>query len=105
MIILEYNHRQNSSDLWRGMDRKRSTMLFWKTNNIRSEMLALDGRWKLFEPNRRREEVRLFDVESDPAELVNVATRNPGVTKTLWEAIAKWNSTLPKTYSKSQDKD
>jgi hypothetical protein len=90
---------ESMADLRRGMDRKRSTMLLWKSNNISPEMVALDGGWKSFEPNRLWEEDRLSDVESNPADSVSLATRNPGVTKISREAIAKWNSTLPKTYS------
>lgn len=91
--------------IWLGKDRERARPLLWKLNNIRSEIVIRDGQWKLFEPTRKKGETELFDILADPAESHNLAAKNPDVVKSLKEKIAKWNATLPKEYTKSDDKE
>jgi len=89
----------------KGKESERAKPLFWKTNSVRSEMVVRDGHWKLFDPNRKKGEFELYDVRADPAEARNVAAKNPEVANRLKELIAKWNATLPKEYTKTNDKD
>jgi N-acetylgalactosamine-6-sulfatase len=96
---------EDVSGVWLGKDRERTKPLFWKTNNVRSEMVVRDGPWKLFEPTKKKGERELFHIPTDPAEKVNVAEKNPAVVAQLKAKIAKWNATLPKEYTKSDDKD
>lgn len=97
---------EDLSGVWLGKDRERSKPLFWKTNNVRSEMAILDGKWKLFDPNGKKgEAAELFNTDTDPAESQNVAAKNPDVVKDLKSKIAGWNATLPKEYTKADDKD
>ena len=93
------------SDVLKGKDGERTKPLFWKTNNVRSEVVVRDGNWKLFDPNKKKGEFELYDVRSDPAEARNLAAKEPEVVDRLKVQIAKWNATLPKEYSKTADKD
>ena len=52
-----------------------------------------------------RSRIELFDIVADPAESENLASRHPEVVKRLTGKIAMWNATLPKEYTKSNDKD
>lgn len=96
---------EDVSAVWLGKDRDRTKPLFWKTNNVRSEMVIRDGPWKLFEPTKKKGETELFNIPTDAAEKENVAARNPEVVAQLKAKIAKWNATLPKEYTKSDDKN
>lgn len=93
------------SDVWLGKDRERTKPLLWKVSNVKSEIVIRDGRWKLFVPKRKKSEVELFDILTDKAETQNLASKNPDVVKSLMEKIARWNATLPKEYTKADDKD
>jgi N-acetylgalactosamine-6-sulfatase len=94
------------SAVWFGKERERDKPLFWKTNNIRSEMVIRDGKWKFFDANgKKRSTDELFDILADPEEKVNVVSKYPEVVKQLKDKLAKWNATLPKSYTKSKDDD
>ena len=96
---------ENVSAVWQGNHRERTKPLLWKTNNAKSEMAIRDGKWKLMDPNRKKGRIELFDIVADPAESENLASRHPEVVKRLTGKIAMWNATLPKEYTKSNDKD
>jgi N-acetylgalactosamine-6-sulfatase len=96
---------EDRSGVWLGKDSARTKPLFWKLNNVKSEMVIRDGKWKLFAPTRKKGEIELFDILADPAEARNIASQNPDIVKSLKEKIAKWNATLPNEYTKSDDKD
>ncbi len=96
---------EDVSGIWLGKDRERTKPLFWKTNNVRSEMVVRDGPWKLFQPYRKRGEIELYNVPADAAEKQNVAAKNPEIVTQLKAEIARWNATLPKEYTKSDDED
>jgi N-acetylgalactosamine-6-sulfatase len=96
---------ENVSAVWQGNHRERTKPLLWKTNNARSEMAIRDGKWKLFDPNRKKGQIELFDIVADPAESQNLTSRHPEVVRRLTEKIGRWNATLPKEYTKSNDKD
>lgn len=93
------------SDLWHGQERARTKPLLWKVNNVRSEMVIRDGVWKLFDPNRKKGAVELYNIATDPAEKHNLAATQPEIVKRLQSKIDTWNATLPKEYSKVEDKD
>jgi N-acetylgalactosamine-6-sulfatase len=96
---------EDVSEVWLGQDRKRTRPLFWKTNNVRSDIAIRDGDWKLFYTVRNRGETELYDLSVDRAETTNVATRHPDVVKRLTAKVEKWKATLPAEYVKTDDKD
>lgn len=96
---------EDVSDVWLGKHRERTKPLYWKTNNERSEMVVREGRWKLFVPNKKKGELELFNILTDPAEKHNLALKHSDVVAQLKAKIDKWNGTLPKDYTKSDDKD
>ena len=96
---------EDVSSVWLGKDRERTKPLFWKTNNVRSEIAIRDGNWKLHDPNRKKGDIELYNLVSDPAESINLATKNPALVQQLQAKIEKWNATLPKEYSKADDSD
>jgi len=92
-------------DIWKGQQRERAQPLLWKVNNVRSEMVIRDGPWKLFDPNGKKGTTELYNILSDPAEKQDLAAKHPEIVAQLKAKIAKWNATLPKEYSKVDDKD
>lgn len=96
---------EDVSGVWLGKDCKRVKSLFWKLSNVRSELVIRDGPWKLFEPTKKKGETALYHIPTDAAEKQNVAAKNPEIVAQLKAKIAKWNATLPKEYTKSDDKD
>jgi len=96
---------EDRSGVWLGKDSERTRPLFWKTNNVRSEIVIRDGKWKLFYPNRKKGELELYDILADPGEMRNLASQNLEVVKDLMEKILNWNATLPTEYTKSDDRD
>jgi N-acetylgalactosamine-6-sulfatase len=96
---------EDVSDIWQGQVRPRTKPLFWKVNNVKSEMVIRDGDWKLFEPSKKKGETELYHIGNDPAEKNNLAAKHAEIVKKLREQITKWNATLPKEYSKVDDKD
>ncbi len=94
---------EDVSAVWRGADQARSRPLFWKVNNVRSELVIRDGKWKLFNPNRKKGEVALYDLGTDPTEIRNVAAEYPDIVQSLSAKLLAWNAALPREYSKSAD--
>ena len=97
---------EDVSGIWLGKDRDaRTRPLFWKTNNVRSDIAIRDGHWKLFYPIRNRGETELYDLSVDRAESTNVAARHPEIVKQLTAKVEKWKATLPRDYVKTSDRD
>ncbi len=96
---------EDVSRVWFGKDQERTKPLFWKTNNVRSEIGIRVGNWKMIDPNRKQGEIELYDLSVDPSESKNLAAKNPEVVKELKAKIEKWRATLPKDYVKTADKD
>ncbi|MFN3325601.1 MAG: sulfatase [Bryobacteraceae bacterium] len=94
---------EDLSDALRGKPRTKSKPLLWENRFPvyghvldMSPMLAIrSGRWKLLmNPDRSR--VELFDIPKDPAEMDNLAARNPKVVAELSSKLLEWQKTLPK---------
>ena len=97
---------EDVSDIWLGKSRERTRPLFWKVNNVRSEVAVLDGSWKLIVPGARRGgEVELFDLSKDRAESRNLASSRPEIVQKLRAKADAWNATLPTEYIKSAGND
>ncbi|HMB71250.1 MAG TPA: sulfatase [bacterium] len=67
-----------------------------------SQRVVREGRWKLIhvpaETDRSDmtgEELELYDLETDPAELVNVARDNPDVVRRLFAVLEQWYESGP----------
>jgi N-acetylgalactosamine-6-sulfatase len=96
---------ENVSDIWLGKERARTKPILWKTSSIKSAIGILDGKWKLYHPNRKKGEIELFDLSVDERETKNIAQTNPMVVRELTAKVMNWNATLPKDYIKTKDKD
>src|SRR5262249_12892387 len=94
---------EDVSAVWLGKERERTKPLFWKVNNVRSDVAVRDGQWKLFVPTRKAGEVELYDLSVDWPESKNVAAQHPEVVKALGARVEKWKATLPKEYVKAND--
>jgi N-acetylgalactosamine-6-sulfatase len=93
---------EDASDILFGASRARTKPIYWEWrfhifgyNVNRSPILAIrDGKWKLLmNPDRTR--VELYDIPNDPAEMTNLADRNPQVVRDLSEKVLAWQKTLP----------
>lgn len=93
---------EDRSAVWLGTPQSREKPLFWEWRfNIagsilgKSPMLAIrEGKWKLLmNPDRSR--IELYDLESDPSELVNLAGRQKKVTRRLTKKLMAWKQSLP----------
>jgi N-acetylgalactosamine-6-sulfatase len=96
---------EDVSGVWLGKDRERTKPLFWKTNNVRSDIGIRDGKWKLFHTVRPKGQTELYDLSADPREGTNVAAKHPEVVKQLTAKVEAWKATLPKDYVKAGDGD
>jgi N-acetylgalactosamine-6-sulfatase len=96
---------EDASPAWWGSEFSRRTPLMWKTSSPPSASAIRDGHWKLHHPNSRRGDLELYDLAIDPAEQKNVASENPEIVKELSSKLMTWQTTLPKTYSKSETAD
>lgn len=65
----------------------------------------LVNNWKMHGSQRRKGEVKLHDLRSDPSESVNVADAHAEVLERLNAQLGAWLATLPKTYEKGDDKE
>jgi N-acetylgalactosamine-6-sulfatase len=83
----------------------RSKPLLWKTSSVGSEAGILEGSWKLIAPTRKRGEVELYNLASDPGESTNLAVQHPEIVSKLSGKLESWVATLPKEYVKTDDKD
>ena len=80
--------------------------LFWKTNNVRSDIAIRDGKWKLFYPTRNRGETELYDLSVDRAREHERRRETPRSRQGNSTAkVEKWKATLPKDNLKSNDND
>ena len=97
---------EDASAAWLGKaTHARTKPLFWKTSAPGSDSYICDGSWKLRLPTRRKDgEIELYDLKSDPDEENNLASQHPDVVKKLSAKLEAWNSTLPKEYAKTNDK-
>lgn len=93
---------EDMSDVFLGRPRPRRLPLMWEWRfNVagepfhRSPILGVrEGDWKLLiNPDRSR--VELYDIPRDPAQLNNVAERNPELVQRLAETVLAWQKTLP----------
>jgi arylsulfatase A-like enzyme len=66
-------------------------LLHWKTPY---GSIVRQGRWKLI-CNSRQKLLRLYDLEEDPGEHVNLAARRPEIVAELSEQIRRWEARLP----------
>jgi arylsulfatase A-like enzyme len=100
---------EDVSEVWLGKSRERTKPLFWKVNNVRSEVAILDGQWKLFLPGTRPAKkfdgVELYDLAKNPDETRNVAAEYPEIAQSLKAKALAWNSTLPTEYIKAPGND
>jgi hypothetical protein len=66
------------------------------TASYDDEVVAGDDRWLLLSDNLGLEQ-RLYDTRRDPAEQVDVASRQPGAVRRLWNAVLEdAGGTLPR---------
>jgi arylsulfatase A-like enzyme len=95
---------EDVSAAWLGKLHTRTRPLLWKTSNPKSELAIRSGPWKLHYPNRKRGELELFNISTDPGETKNLVAQHPEIVQALSTQIERWNATLPKDYIKSDDK-
>lgn len=95
---------EDVSDAWLGHTHKRTKPLYWKTSNVRSQIVIRDGDWKLLDPNEQRGELELYNLADDPGETQNLAASRPEIAAALKAKVRTWNATLPTSYAKG-DKD
>jgi len=96
---------EDSSKAWLGGTHTRSKPLFWKTNADNSAPAMRWENWKLRAPQRRRGEVELYDLASDPGEKINLAEKRPEIVKLLTDKIEAWRAGLPKHYEHGDAKE
>jgi arylsulfatase A-like enzyme len=82
----------------------RTNLLYWEYGRNetfgyppkqRSPNVAIrDGKWKLL-VNADGSDVQLYDLEADQHETMNVADKNPEITKRLKDLALKWRKSLP----------
>lgn len=66
----------------------------FKTADRAPHLAVRDGKWKLLaEPDGS--EVQLYDLEADPSEAVNLASKQPGLRDRLLKRLVGWGSRLP----------
>jgi arylsulfatase A-like enzyme len=100
---LEFDGEDMSAKWFNSNAADRSRPLLWKTSAPRSPATVREGRWKLHEPNNRREQVELYDINADRGETRNVAAEHPDVVQHLSALVAQWQARLPKAYEKGRE--
>lgn len=99
-------HGEDASAAWLGKaPHIRTKPLLWKTSSPNSDPAIRDGQWKFHGSHRRKGEVELYDLVTDPGEQHNLAAQRPDVVKLLSAKLEAWQATLPKSYDKSDDGD
>ncbi|MGV3660552.1 MAG: sulfatase [Prosthecobacter sp.] len=96
---------EDTSKAWLGGTHVRKKPLFWKTSSPNSDPAIRLGNWKFHGSNRRKGEVELYDLASDPEERLNLAEKHPEVVTRLSSTLAAWAHTLPAEYVKGEGKD
>lgn len=96
---------EDSSKALLGGVHVRSKPLFWKTSSEKADATMLWENWKLHGSNRKKGEVALYDLSTDPSESINLADKNPAVLKRLTAQLTAWTATLPEAYEKGDVKD
>lgn len=95
---------EDVTDILLGSGREHKKPLFWEwkyeisgSQQYSPPRLAVrKGDWK-FLCNPDGSSAELYDLMSDPAETINLATQKPEVTKELKELLLEWKSTIPET--------
>lgn len=82
----------------------RNKPLFWRTSSQGAPIGIRDGKWKAYFPSRKRGEIELYDVVSDPGESKNLASQQPAVVEKLQLLVTQWSAALPADYAKVSDK-
>jgi N-acetylgalactosamine-6-sulfatase len=95
---------EDISDIWLGKSRARTRPLFWKVSSVNGTPAMREGKWKLHLNLKGKSSPELYDLSIDPAEMNNVAEKNPDVLKAMTTKIRAWNDTLPKAYDKPEKK-
>lgn len=96
---------EDGSKAWLGGTHTRVRPLFWKTSAPNSDPALRVGDWKFHGSHRKKGEVELYDLASDPEERVNLADKHPDVVTRLSSTLAAWAHTLPAEYVKGEAKD
>ena len=98
---------EDVSAAWLGKEvHARTKPLLWKTSAPGSDAGIRVGQWKLFLPMRRNGcELALYDIDADPTESQNLATKHPDIVKRLSSTLEAWVATLPREYVKTKDKE
>ena len=96
---------EDASAAWLGTETHvRTKPLFWKTNALAGVVKIREGKWKMNSPQKKSDELELYDIEADPLESKNLAAQYPDVVKMLKAKIDTWIATLPKNYINTGDK-
>ncbi len=96
---------EDASAAWLGREFTRSKPLMWKTSSNGSNPALRVENWKFHGTDRKKGNVELYDLASDPGETTNLADKKPEVVRQLSDKLAAWTATLPKSYDKTDDKD
>ena len=95
---------EDISDIWRGDDRERSKLLYWKTAAMGSSPAMREGNWKLHLNVRKGETIQLYDLSNDLSESKNVAKENPKIVSQMSAKLNAWVAELPSEYVKKKGK-
>jgi len=97
---------EDTSAAWFGKSKHvRTKPLYWKSSNTKSDSTIRDGQWKMHVSAKKGGgDIELYDLASDPAESINIASKNPAIVKKLSKSLEAWVATLPKSYIKTADK-
>lgn len=90
---------EDVSAAWFGGVHERASPLFWKTSASNSDAAMRWQNWKFHGSSRRRGDVALYDLASDPGEMNNLATQLPEVVAGLTSRLEAWTAALPATYA------
>lgn len=80
------------SSVWLGELSKRETPLFWKMHSDKFAATVLDNDWKLIQDNHANK--ALYNVRTDPEEMVDLSNQYPEVLINLSQQIEDWEKSL-----------
>ena len=83
----------------------RTKPLFWKTNAANSDPAIRWQNWKFHGSNRKRGDVELYDLATDPGERRNLIADRPEIVRELSAKLTEWTSALPTTYDHGDAKE